>query len=235
MHGQRVVVVGGGSGIGFEVVRQAVARGAQATAAGRSPDRLAAAAARAPGLGTFVADVTDPASLEALFASLGPVDHVYCSAGAFAGGTAAGGDAEAQRRALEPRVWGVANLVRAAAGRIRPGGSLTLTGGLSSDRPTAGAWITAVGTAAAEQSARVLALELAPIRVNAVSPGWTDTAMWDAVLGEGKAEAFAAVAARLPAGRIASAADVADAVLFLMNNRAVTGEVLHVDGGHRLV
>lgn len=230
-----VVVVGGSRGIGLEVAAQARARGANVVIAARDARGLEAAAARVPGARTFMADLVDAASVEHLFAAVGRLNHVYVAAGSFAGGRALDGDLDTFRRALEPRIFGNANVVRAVAGRIAPGGSIVLTGGLSTDRPVAGAWITAIGTAAAEQNARVLALELAPIRVNAVSPGWTDTPMWDAVLGDTKAETFAGVAAKLPVGRIARAADVADAVLFLMANPSVTGEVLHVDGGHRLV
>jgi len=75
---------------------------------------------------------------------------------------------------------------------------------------------------------------LAPLRCNAVSPGWTDTPMWDRILGEGKDEIFRGVAARTPVGRLMAADEVAEAVIFLMSNRAVTGEILHVDGGQRL-
>lgn len=179
-------------------------------------------------------DAVDAGAVVAFFAGLPRVDHIYIAAGSFVGGPA-DGDVEAYRAALEPRVFAIAHVVRATRGLIPPGGSITLTGGVSTDRPAKSAWITNVGTAAAEQSARALALDLAPVRENAVAPGWTDTPMWDPLLGEGKSAQFAAVAATLPIGRIAAASEVADAVLFLMNNRAVTGEVVHVDGGGRLV
>lgn len=234
MQGQSIVVIGGSKGIGLEVARQALARGATVTIAARGEAALAAAASANPGLQTARVDAVNAASVHALFAHVDRVDHVYHSAGVFAGGPA-DGDLDAYRAALEPRVFGIAHLVAATRGKIPPGGSITLTGGVSTDRPAKGAWITNVGTAAAEQSARALALDLAPVRVNAVSPGWTDTPMWETLFGEDRHAAFADVAAKLPVGRIASAEDVADAVLFLMNNRAITGEVVHVDGGHRLV
>lgn len=234
MQGQTVVVVGGSKGIGLEVARQALARGAQVTIAARGAAALAEAASSHPGLRTAEVNATDADSMRALFARFDRVDHVYYAAGSFVAGPA-DGDLAAYRRALEPRVFGVAHLVAALAGKVPAGGSITLTGGVSTDRPAKGAWITNVGTAAAEQSARALSLDLAPVRVNAVSPGWTDTPMWDDIFGADKRSAFADVAAKLPVGRIATAAEVADAVLFLMNNGSVTGEVVHVDGGHRLI
>ena len=96
-------------------------------------------------------------------------------------------------------------MVRAAHGLVRPGGSFTFTGGLSSDRPVPGAWVSGIATMATEQLARVLALELAPIRFNAIAPGYTATD------------------------------EVAQAVLLLMQNEAMTGETIHVDCGARLV
>lgn len=233
MNTQSVIVVGGSSGIGLAVATAARAAGARVGLVARDPARLATAASSI-GAAHAVADILDAEALSSAFARLGPVDHVYVSAGGFVGGTALEGDLARFRDAVLSRSLGIAHVARAARPHLSAKGSLTLTGGLSTDRPAAGTFATAVGTAAAEQAARVLALELAPVRVNAVSPGWTDTPMWDGILGEAKAETFAGVAAKLPAARIAAAEDVARAVLFLMQNPSVTGEVLHVDGGHRL-
>ena len=118
---------------------------------------------------------------------------------------------------------------------MQPNGSFVFTGGVSTARPVPGAWATAVATAAAEQMARALAVEIAPVRVNAVAPGWTDTPMWDEIFGENKREVFAGVAEKLLTKRLATAEEVAQAVIFLMNNNSITGETIHVEGGHRLV
>lgn len=235
MQGETVVVLGGSAGIGLAVARQALGRGAHVVVGARSEPSLAAVRERFPSIQTRPVDVTDDQSVAAFFAPLERVDHVFNAAGSFIGGTLLDGDLASFQPAFDARIWGSARAARAVAVKMPPGGSITLTGGLSTDRPVAGAWVTAVATAAAEQMARALSLELAPRRVNAIAPGWTDTPMWDPILGDAKQAAFADVAAKLPVGRLATADEVADAVLFLMNNRSVTGEVVHVDGGHRLV
>lgn len=233
--GKHVVVMGGSQGIGFETARLATQAGATITIMGRSPERLEAARDRLGDVDTVTVDITDEAAVHHAFAPLERVDHVYIAAGSFVGGKVLDGSVEQFRPALESRVWGSVYVIQAAASKIPPGGSITLTGGLSSDRPVVGAWATSVATAAAEQMARALALELSPIRVNAIAPGWTDTPMWDAILGDAKHGAFEDVATKIPTGRLASAEEVASSVIFLMSNAAITGEVIHIDGGHRYV
>ncbi|MEM8909751.1 MAG: SDR family oxidoreductase, partial [Bacteroidota bacterium] len=124
---------------------------------------------------------------------------------------------------------------RAAAPKMRPQGSIIFTGGVSTDRPIAGAWVSGLATASAEQLARVLVMEFPQIRFNAIAPGYTDTPMWDTIFGADKTAVLATVAEKLPSQKIASPEEVASAVLLLMSNHSITGEVIHVDGGGRLV
>ena len=127
---------------------------------------------------------------------------------------------------------------RLHAARIRPGGSITFTSGIAARRPMRGGSAAAAINSGLEGLVRALAIELAPLRVNAVSPGWTDTPIWDGMAGmtnDRKKEAFAAMAARLPCGRIGRVEDIAEAIIFLMESQFSTGTVLDVDGGHRLV
>jgi len=235
---QHVVVVGGSSGIGLAVARQALSRGAEVTVMARDANRLQssiqkALESRATGIAV---DVTDEAAVTAAFAMVPAPQHIFVAAAEFVGGAIFDTPLPQLRAALESRVWGAVHVVRAAAPRmVDRGGSIVLTGGVSTERPSRGAWPTAVATAAAEQLARCLALELAPIRCNAIAPGWTDTPMWDSILGADKAQVFDDLAARLPVAHLATAEEVAEAVLLLMGNPSITGEVLHVDGGHRLV
>jgi NAD(P)-dependent dehydrogenase (short-subunit alcohol dehydrogenase family) len=238
LQDQHIVVVGGSSGIGLAVARLAQTTGARVTVMARDAGRLTAAIngplhGHAHGVRV---DVADEDAVKQAFAGIDAPHHVYVAAASFVGGSVLDTPMPALRAAIDVRLWGAVNVVRAAAPRMKAAGaSFVLTGGVSTDRPSAGAWPTAVATAATEQLARCLALELAPLRFNAIAPGWTDTPMWDGLLGTAKADTFASIASRLPTGRIASADEAAQAVLLLMSNGAVNAEVLHVDGGHRLV
>jgi NAD(P)-dependent dehydrogenase (short-subunit alcohol dehydrogenase family) len=231
---QRVVVVGGASGIGLAVARLAAADGASVDVLDLNPSALSRVKDELPAGRHQVVDVLDERAVKTAFEAAGPIDHVYVSAG-FTGPTALmEGDLATQWRIIDVRLRGSAHVVRAAAAQVRPGGSFTFTGGVSTERPAKGSWAINVSTAATEQLARTLAIELAPVRFNAVAPGWTDTPMWDAVLGENKAQVFEQVSQSLLTKRLGTPQDVAAAVVFLMRNDAVTGEVLHVDGGGRI-
>lgn len=235
LTGKQVVVFGGSSGIGLALAELARRDGAEVIIVGRSAERLRLAAERLGGaIRTAQADVADEASVAAVFATLDRVDHVFVSSGSGLGGGILENDIPHYRPAIEERIWGGAYVIRNAAPKIPAGGSVTLTGAISTDHPVGGLWITNVATAAAEQLARSAAIDLAPIRVNAVAPGWTDTPMWDTQLGEAKPDVFAAVGRETLIGRLVTAEEVARAVLFLMTNSGITGEVIHIDGGHRL-
>jgi NAD(P)-dependent dehydrogenase (short-subunit alcohol dehydrogenase family) len=236
LHEQQIVVLGGSSGIGLAVAELALAAGARVTVIARDRARLALAAARlGNGVTTRSADFNDPAALEAALAHLAHIDHVYVAAGTAEFASALADPAAEKFKTIQDRVLGSMEAVKLIAGRMPPGGSFVFTGGVSTDRPVAGAWGTSVSTAAIEQLARTLAVDLAPLRFNAISPGWTDTPMWDPLLGADKAAVFASIAEKLPVRRLATPHEVAEAVLLLMRVRAITGEILHVDGGGRLV
>jgi NAD(P)-dependent dehydrogenase (short-subunit alcohol dehydrogenase family) len=235
LEGERVVVVGGSSGIGLETARLALAAGASVTIAGRSEDRLRRAAADLGGaVRSVVADVTDDGSVKALFDGETRVDHVFLPAGELkpGGGDVLGADLSALRSILESRLLGVVHVVRRARPKMA-GGSITLMSGLYANRPAPGAALGAAAVAAIDGMTRALALDLAPIRVNAVAPGLIDTPLWDS-FGPQR-EAILAQATALPVGRIGRPYEVAAAVLLLMSNGFVTGTVLAIDGGGSLV
>ena len=235
LEGERVVVVGGSSGIGLETARLALAAGASVTIAGRSEDRLRRAAADLGGaVRSVVADVTDDGSVKALFDGETRVDHVFLPAGEIkpGGGDVLGADLSALRSLLESRLLGVVHVVRRARPKMA-GGSITLMSGLYASHPAPGAALGAAAVAAIDGMTRALALDLAPIRVNAVAPGLIDTPLWDS-FGPQR-DAIIAQATALPVGRIGRPDEVAAAVVLLMSNGFVTGTVLAIDGGGSLV
>lgn len=234
-----VLIVGGSSGIGLATAQAAQRLGAHVLITALSPTEGEAASAALNQAPWAELDFTSAEATKTVVAKLaqahGPLHHVYVAAGTTALTHIANDPLESQIALLRMRVEGSVNVVRAALPWLDSRGSVTLTGGISTDRPVKGAWVSGVGTASAEQLARVLALELAPIRFNAVSPGWTDTPLWDRILGANKASVLDGVAASLPVGHIASPDDIAMAVILLMCNPSITGEIVHVDGGGRLI
>jgi NAD(P)-dependent dehydrogenase (short-subunit alcohol dehydrogenase family) len=240
LQDQIVVVVGGSSGIGLGVAAAALANGAQVVIAGRSDEKLRRAAASlgpAPRLRSLAVDMTNETAVARFFDAVGAFDHLVATAGAPPPGDPLGQmDLGAARAFVENKLFGAITLAKHAVKHLRTGGSITFTSGINKDRPPVpgGAVVTAVAGSFG-YLAHALSLELAPTRVNIVSPGWVDTPMWDELVGPGKAAILEDMASRLPARRIASAADVARAYVYLMQNEFTTGEVLHPDGGQRLL
>lgn len=236
LNQKQIIIIGGSSGIGFASAKMAFELGAHVTITGRTAEKTQQAAATInAAVNWSTLDVDDEAQIAHFFGKISEVDHVYIAAGSTTLGSLTDGVLTDKLKGFETRLVGSLRVVRAAISKIRQGGSFTFTGGVSTDRPIGGAWVSGLGTAAAEQLARVLVMEFPNVRFNAVSPGYTDTPMWDDVMGTNKARMLAEVAQKLPVKKIASPEEVAAAVLFLMANESITGEILHVDGGARLV
>jgi NAD(P)-dependent dehydrogenase (short-subunit alcohol dehydrogenase family) len=144
-------------------------------------------------------------------------------------------DTAALRPALDTRFWGALYAAKYAAPKMERGGSITLMSGTAAVRPLPGASVATASCGAVEAFARALALDLAPIRVNAIQPGLIDTPLIGELMGDRREAMIAQEAARLPVRRVGKPEDVADAVLFLMRNGYVTGITLTVDGGRLLL
>lgn len=230
---QRVVVIGGSSGMGLATARAAAAAGASVTIASSGKERLDAALAELPDTCEgFVTDVRDDANIAALFEHVGELDHlVYTAGDALDQRPLAELPLDVARSLFDVRFWGVVAAVKHAAPRIRPGGSIVLTSGIIGVRPTPGAALAASSVGAIEGLARGLAVDLAPVRVNTVRPGPVHTPMWDGLPQPQLDAMVAAFTERTLTKAIGEADQVAATNLYLMENRFVTGAVITVDGG----
>jgi NAD(P)-dependent dehydrogenase (short-subunit alcohol dehydrogenase family) len=229
-----VLVVGRGSGLARAIALAALDAGARVVAAGRDQAGLAAAYTGEPGVVTEFVDLTDEASIAALGDRLGPVDHVVSTASARARGRLADLDRDAVRQSFDTKVIGPLMLAKHLSPRMSPDGSFVIFSGVAATKIAVGTMAVAITNAAADTLARSLALELAPIRVNAISPGVIDSGAWDALGPQGKADYFADISARNPAGRIGTPDDIAAAVMFALTSTFLTGQTLHIDGGEPL-
>lgn len=238
LTGKKIVVVGGSSGIGLGVAAAALDSGADVVIAGRSSGRLHAAEQKLGGRVTSLSvDMTSETEIARMFDQVGAFDHLVVTAGTPPpNDPIEQTDLEVVRRFIDNKLIGVVTLAKHAVKTLRPGGSMIFTSGINKDRPPVpGGSVVSAIAGSFSYLARALALELAPTRVNVVSPGWVDTPMWDELVGAAKSGYFASMAPRLPAGKIATPADIARAYVYLMESEFTTGETLHIDGGQSLI
>jgi NAD(P)-dependent dehydrogenase (short-subunit alcohol dehydrogenase family) len=239
LDGRRVLVVGGGSGIGFAVAEAAQREGAQITIASSNAERVAAAAQR---LGNAARgermDVTDDAGVAAFFEANAPFDHIVYTAGDWGQmrrGALADIDLSRATEVFRVRFLGALAVAKYGATKLPPDGSLTLTNGMIAHRPSKGSFLSTGMAGGIEHLTRGLAVELAPVRVNCVCPAMIETEIWDTMLpAEGRQERFAKMTERQLIPRIGQPAEVAEAYVHLMKAGYTTGQVLKVEGGAAL-
>jgi NAD(P)-dependent dehydrogenase (short-subunit alcohol dehydrogenase family) len=228
LKGKTVVVVGGSSGIGYSTAEMAKAEGADVVVASQNAERLKAAADKI-GAKAIAADVTSDESVEKLFRACGPVDHVVVTAARLRTGPFKTVSMDDVRSTLEGKFWGAWRVARSAD--IRPGGSLTLVSGFLSIRPRPNSAIVSSVNGALESLARALAVDLAPVRVNCVSPGLIDTPIRAAMPEAARLDMLAKTAAALPVKRVGLGEDIARQILAFMANGFATGSIAYIDGG----
>ena len=233
--GQRVVVFGASGGIGLAAAQLCHAEGAEITLIGRDIAKLQKASAALPGSQWRAADVRDEAAVGQSLASHARIDHVFISVGL--GGTSSilTSDMASLRQPFEERIFGTFTIIRAAAPKMDGGSSITLVSGMNASRVRPEASAQTAALCGVESLARTLSLDLAPIRVNAVAPGWVDTQRLERTFGAERAVRVETIARQLPGKRIGAPDEVARAVLLLMTNAYMNGEVLHIDGAGRYV
>ena len=231
LAGRRFVITGGGTGIGLAVAQQAVHQGASVVLLGRTASILQEASAALSTTASYrVVDVTDGPALTRAFEHIGPFDHlVTCAAGISIGGFSELPE-EAYRSFFEVKFWGQYRALRAAIPYLSREGSVTLLSGYLYRKPAPGFSVFAAVNGAIEALVKVLAIELAPLRINALAPGQVDTL--ERILGpDGNRARKESAAASLPLKRIGTAAEIAHAAVFLAENTFMTGATLDVDGG----
>ena len=239
LQNERVIILGGSSGIGLAVAEQASSQGADVVIVSSNPERVQEATKSiGRGVDGQTVDLSDERAVAALFTKLGPFDHLVFTAGDKLHLNAlADTDLKHARQAFELRYWSALAAVKYGSPHIRKGGSIVLTTGVADRRPPKG-WVVAASVLGTIESLTcALAVELAPIRVNAVCPGVVRTSLWQSIISSEseREQLFENVGKHLPVGRVGEAHDLARAYLFLMKEGFATGQTIVVDGGAVLV
>ena len=236
LRGQTVVVIGGSAGIGLETARRARAEGAEVILTGRNPERLQRAAEEVGARTTAAFDVNDAASVKRFFeGGPGTIDHVLVSAGRPYYAPLAEMDFEQARRSFDDHLWLAFHVARLARDKVRPGGSLAFISGTGGRRPGIGLGVIAAATAAMPAIVENLALEVAPVRVNLIAPGFVDTPLSASLLGDQLDARREQLRSTLPIARVVGPDDVAALAVQLMTNSALTGSTFDIDGGQQLL
>ncbi|WP_348623931.1 SDR family oxidoreductase [Paenibacillus peoriae] len=235
MQNQKIVIIGGSSGIGLETAKQVISLGAEVVIASRSEDKLHKAKEMlGPRAAIYVLDTSDEQQVKSFFGKVGPYDHLIVSAAETSGGSFLQLETDQARKLFENKFWGQYYAVKYGASQLSTEGSITLFSGVVAYKPMIGSSALGAVNAAVSNLGQTLALELAPIRVNVVSPGIIDTPSRSKMPENTRNQFYDTVAHKLPVKRVGLAEDVARGVLYLIQNQFVTGTVLHVDGGHIL-
>jgi NAD(P)-dependent dehydrogenase (short-subunit alcohol dehydrogenase family) len=219
------------------VAQQAAAQGAKVVIVSSNAERVQKAVECIGGEAQGQAvNVSDEGAVATFFAKLGPFDHLVFTAGdSLHLRELAATDLQQARRAFELRYWSALTAVKYGSPHIRKDGSIVLTTGIAGQRPQKGWVIAASVCGTIEALTRALAVELAPIRVNAVSPGVVRTNLWQTMSAPERERLFESVGNSLPVGRVGEAPEIAQAYLFLMQEGFATGQIIVVDGGTLLV
>jgi len=233
----RVLIIGGGSGLGLGIAKACTLNEAQVTIASRSKEKLEKSAIEI-GSGTqyYEVDVSSETSVADLFERVGNIDHLIVTSGFVTAKPFDELSTENAREDFEINFWGKFNVSKYGAKAINKGGSIVFISGAFASKPNPNVFITSVAVAAVEAMAKTLAISLSPIRVNVISPYIVDTGLVAADQSDEERHNFLKSTAKsLPSKCIGSPQDIAEAAVFLMTNKYVTGSVLSIDGGFTII
>ncbi len=237
LENKTVVIIGGSQGIGLETAKQAIEKGAKVTIASRSLQKLEKAKGILKGKASiYQLDGTNENEVKLFFETFEKVNHLIISSSGGYGGSIKEMDIDAAKALFNSKLWVQMNAIKHASSKMGAEDSITLFSGIVSKKAIAGQMPYTGVAGAVESLGKMLALELAPIRVNVITPGFIKTTAWDVFMPEEQQnEFFNGFAETLPLKKYGLATDVAKGVLFLMESEFITGTVLDIDGGQKLV
>lgn len=235
LENKRIVIIGGSSGIGFAIAKLAINEKAHVIIVSRSQEKLAYAKKR---LGNDVEistiDMRNENELERVFKEIGKFDHLQIPASEVETGPFLELPIETAKNSFESKFWGPYMAVKQAVPYLNKEGSITLFSGALGQRPIHGTVIYASTSCAVEGLSRALAVELAPLRINCISPGLTRTELFDKWNKETTKNFYADRCGKSIIKRPARPEEIAEAAIHLMQNTYTTGTTLYVDGGYSL-
>jgi len=233
----KILVIGGGSGLGLGIAKECTNKGALVTIASRSKELLQNAVVEIGEAANYhIVDISSKKSIATLFEYVGPIDHLVVTSGFVTGKKFNELSEEDARSDFEINFWGKFNVSKEGARHINSNGSITFISGAFAKKPNPNVFITSVSVAAVETMAKTLAISLSPIRVNVISPYVIDTSL----VGSGQTnderkEFLESTAKSLPSKCIGSPKDIGEAAVFLMSNSYTTGSILSIDGGFTVI
>lgn len=235
LRGKRIVIIGGSSGIGLAAAKAALKEGATLVIASRSEEKLDRAKKEIKGdVESIVLDMSREEEMKNFFSKIGEFDHLVTTGGVTLSGALHTADNAVVRSSFDNKFWGQYYAAKYGAPNILEKGSIVFFSGVLGLRPAPNTSIMAAVNGAIESLGRALAVELAPIRVNVIAPGYVETPRLANLIPEDLATIKEQIAQQVALGRPGTPEEIAETVLYLLQNDFTTGSTICNDGGYTL-
>ena len=231
----KIVIIGGSSGMGLSIAKMLYEQNHEVIIASRSKEKLINATQEIGSIQSYVLDATSEKELASFFKEVGYIDHLIITAAGFVMGPFLTMPTNQAKEFFESKFWSQYLAAKYGAPYLHKGGSITFFCGVAGQKPFLHLASASAINAAIEGLTRALALELAPIRVNAISPGTVSTPVWDSIPEKERLKEFERTAEELPVKKIGKPEDIAKAVRYLIDCDFATGSIVYIDGGARLI